>query len=81
MKTAIEQAVEIVGSQTKLAEAVHVQQGHVWNWINRSAGRVPGEHCIAISQATEWQIRPHDLRPDIYPHPLDGLPDGMRCAA
>lgn len=81
MKTALEKAVEIVGGQTNLALHINVTQAHVWGWINRSSGKVPGEYCIDIARATAWKITPHELRPDIYPHPRDGLPEPIRCAA
>jgi DNA-binding transcriptional regulator YdaS (Cro superfamily) len=38
---------------------------HVWNWINRSKGKVPGEYVIAIEKASG--VSRHELRPDLYP--------------
>lgn len=58
-------AVEAAGSQTELARRIGVQQAHVWNWINRSKGRVPGEHVLAIEAATG--VSRNELRPDLYP--------------
>lgn len=40
--------------------------------------RVPAEQVLAISAATEWKVTPFELRPDLYPHPHDGLPPDMR---
>lgn len=82
-------AIEIVGGQVALASAIRkftpnsrIRQGHVWKWINGLKGKTPPpEYVLAISAATGWQITPHDLRPDIYPHPTDGLPIEMRDMA
>jgi DNA-binding transcriptional regulator YdaS (Cro superfamily) len=35
---------------------------------------IPSERVLAISKATGYQVTPHELRPDLYPHPDDGLP-------
>lgn len=68
-------AVHLVGGQTALARALGVKQGHVHYWLN--SGKVPGHQCPEISRATEWKITPHELRPDAYPNPWDGLPIWM----
>lgn len=52
-----------------------VRQGHIWKWLNLSKEEVPpAEYVIAIAQAVDWGVTPHDLRADIYPHPQDGMP-------
>ncbi|WFX56945.1 helix-turn-helix domain-containing protein [Enterobacter roggenkampii] len=35
--------------------------------------------ALKWAAATEFQVTPHDLRPDLYPNPKDGIPD--RAAA
>lgn len=73
---ALDTAIRLAHGQTKLAEIIGkpVTQAHVWNWLRRDGGRVPPERVIAVSAAVGFQVRPHDLRPDIYPNPTDGLP-------
>lgn len=39
---------------------------------------IPADRVIPISDSTNWQVTPHELRPDIYRHPDDGLPDHLR---
>lgn len=81
-KESISKAVGLIGTQSKLADAIKarhpeskVAQAHVWQWINVSKEPVPpAEYVIAIAQAVDFRITPHELRPDIYPHPLDGMP-------
>lgn len=81
-KEYLSKAIGIVGGQVALAAAIcsrvpacRVRQGHIWKWLNISRVKVPpAEYTIAIAQAVDFQITPHDLRPDIYPNPEDGLP-------
>lgn len=71
-----------MGGQVALACAIrrinpvsNVQQGHVWKWLNALKGETPPpEYVIAIAQAVDYRITPHQLRDDIYPHPQDGMP-------
>lgn len=35
---------------------------------------VPAERVIGFCRALEWEVTPHELRPDIYPHETDGMP-------
>lgn len=89
--TSLEKAVDLAGGQVALAKAIRewfeargiicrVKQAHVWGWLNKQ-GKVPGEYVIAIADILKWQITPNALRPDLYPHPHDGLPEHMRAAA
>jgi DNA-binding transcriptional regulator YdaS (Cro superfamily) len=42
---------------------------------------VPSERVLRLAEATKFEVKPHELRPDLYPHPDDGLPPDMRGAA
>ena len=60
--SAIHRAVEIAGSQTKLARKIGVRQSDVWTWLQ---GRpVKADKVIAIEAATG--VSRHELRPDIF---------------
>lgn len=81
-KQSLNEAVKLAGGQVALANGIKarfpaskVSQAHVWKWLNRANCEVPpAEYVIAIAETINWQLRPHDLRPDIYPNPDDGLP-------
>lgn len=62
--TALQAAISIAGSQTKLAAAIGVRQQHIWAWLNRD-GKVPVEYVAPICRATKGVIRPVELRPDL----------------
>ncbi len=80
-KSFLEKAVKLVGGQVAMAKATGVKQAHVWGWLNKTKDGTPAERVIAICNAVNWQVTPHQLRPDIYPHPDDGLPQHLRSAA
>lgn len=71
----LEKAIEIVGSQTALANACGIKQAHIWNWLNRDK-RVPAEYVIPVCRATQFKVAPNEIRPDIYPNKTDGIPPG-----
>jgi DNA-binding transcriptional regulator YdaS (Cro superfamily) len=70
-------AISIAGSQVKLAEKMQTRVGTVGIWVQR--GIVPPERVIDVCAAINYQVTPHEIRPDIYPHPDDALPSAMRC--
>lgn len=71
MKTPLELAVELGGGQTKVGEKLGLKQSAIGNWLAR--GRVPNDQVIALSAACNHKVTPHQLAPEIYPHPDDGL--------
>ena len=60
--SAIRRAVEIAGSQTKLARKIGVRQSDVWAWLQ---GRpVKADKVLAIEAATG--VSRHEFRHDIF---------------
>lgn len=68
----LDKAIGIAGSATKLAELLSTSVMNVSHWKNRNRGRVPQARVLTIFRATG--VTPHELRPDLYPNPTDGLP-------
>lgn len=77
MKEHLEKAITICHGQTALAAAIKgwhaargreikMSQANVWNWLNRSKGVVPAEHCPAIEFAVGEKVTRYDLRPDVF---------------
>lgn len=69
----LEKAIQISGGVAALARSMAINSQAVSQWKI-----APAERVIAISEAALWKVTPHQLRPDIYPHPHDGLPDILR---
>ncbi len=62
---ALQRAVLLLGSQTKLAMAIGVRQQNIWAWLNRNK-RVPAEFCKPIEEATDGEVKASELRPDVF---------------
>lgn len=62
----IHQAIELTGSQQKLAEGAGCSQQHI-SYLLTSAKRVTAETALGIERATDGRVSRHDLRPDLYP--------------
>lgn len=61
----LERAIQIAGSQVKLAAALGVRQGHVWKWLNTAREGVPAKYCPEIERLTRREVTCEELRPDI----------------
>jgi hypothetical protein len=48
----------------------------VYKWINKG---LPSEHVLWLAEQTGWKWTPHQLVPELYPHPDDGLPVHLRA--
>ena len=75
---ALDRAVEIAGSQQALAALLGGGPTRISQMKRR--GTVPGDAVIPIAKAVEFRVTPHELNPDLYPHPEDGLPPELRAA-
>lgn len=66
-KTPLEIAIDTLGSQQALADALGIRSPSITEWKQRR--RVPAERCMAIEVATGRAVTCHDLRPDVFPAP------------
>lgn len=75
-KEAIKRAVDLAGSQTKLAAKLTdimqlppdkpITQQTVWAWLN-SKGPLHPKYAIPIETAVDGEITRHELAPEFYP--------------
>ncbi len=65
-------AIETAGTASKLAVMLGIKPMSVSRWKNRYQGTVPADRVLQIYGVTG--VTPHELRPDLYPNPTDGLP-------
>lgn len=61
----------VCGSQSELARRLGKNSQTVSAWFRNG---VASNEVINASRALSWQVTPHELRPDLYPNPTDGLP-------
>ncbi|EBO7463710.1 helix-turn-helix domain-containing protein [Salmonella enterica] len=70
--SALDKVIKAAGSARKLSHALGVTSMSVSHWKNRDHGMVPPNYIFPIFKMTG--VTPHELRPDLYPNPTDGLP-------
>lgn len=68
----LEKAIKKVGTASNLATLLGIKPMSVSRWKNRYKGVVPHDRVLAIFNITG--VTPHELRPDLYPNPTDGVP-------
>ncbi|WP_227135722.1 transcriptional regulator [Kosakonia radicincitans] len=59
----IQQAIDVAGSQKKLANLCGVSQPTVWRWLH--GGGIEASYAIKIAKATDGKIKAIDIRPDL----------------
>ncbi len=74
IKTALVTKLRLIRPDSKLTIS------HINNWLYRDKA-IPSEWVLPLSEAVNYEKTPHELRPDLYPHPDDGLPENMRSAS
>ena len=62
---ALEKIIQHVGGPRKLADALGVTPMSISHWRKQ----IPAERVIALCKLSGGQVKPHELRPDIYPDP------------
>jgi len=65
IKSPIESACLVVGSQAEMARILGVSPAMV-NQLTNGSRPVPIEHCLAIERATDGQVTRQELRPDDF---------------
>lgn len=75
MKDEIKTKITKRYSQAEIGRHLGCMQQSVSLWFN---SRVPASRVIQLCELLQWDVTPHELRPDIYPKTTDGLPsDGV----
>ena len=61
---------------TRFARPLGIGTAYV-NLLLTGARRPSGDYTMRIARAFAFAITPHEIRPDLYPSPWDGLPPDM----
>uniref|UniRef100_UPI0013311184 helix-turn-helix domain-containing protein n=1 Tax=Klebsiella pneumoniae TaxID=573 RepID=UPI0013311184 len=61
----IQKAIDIAGSQKKLADLCGVAQPTVWRWLH--GGGIDARYVMKIVSATNGKIKAAEIRPDLAP--------------
>ncbi len=87
-QSAIQRAVQLVGSQLALSKALGVTPVTVNQWVRPMGAQnrrpVPPKQCVRIEQLTAGAVTRRDLRPedwrDIWPELAGQQPEGQGAA-
>ncbi|EJZ7014671.1 helix-turn-helix domain-containing protein [Salmonella enterica] len=63
-------------TQAELGRVFNISQPAARKWLHSS---LPPGRVIPLSEKMGWEITPHELRPDLYPNPTDGLPPEIQA--
>jgi DNA-binding transcriptional regulator YdaS (Cro superfamily) len=78
-KTALELAIDAMGTQQALADALGIKSPSITEWRDR---KVPAERCIPIEEATCGAVTRYELRPDVFgPAPAQSADSADKAAA
>lgn len=67
---------ERMAVRRRIAAGSSVKEVAVRHYANGTR-KVPSARVIPVSRATGYQVRPFDLRPDLYPNESDGMPPSV----
>lgn len=76
-KEALAVAVGKVGNYARTAAALGLKT----SWAVQKWEEVPAEHVLRLANLCGYAVTPHQLRPDLYPHPDDGMRGTVPAAA
>ena len=74
MKKEIKALVARRFTQAEIGQRLNVSQQTVFKWLKK---QVPSGRVIPLCQLMGWEVTPHELRPDLHPTPISGIPDGV----
>lgn len=61
------------GARAELARNIKVAPAYLYQ-METGIRPISAPRALQIGAATGWSVTPHELRPDIYPNPTDGVP-------
>jgi len=59
-------------SRVGIGNQLGISSQAVSKWMSR--GKVPPRRILPLCKALGWKITPHEIDPEAYPSPTDGLP-------
>jgi DNA-binding transcriptional regulator YdaS (Cro superfamily) len=77
-KTAFEEVVAKLGSQTKLANLLGLKQSTVSYWAKTG---IPAERAVEIETATDGEVPRWLCRPDLWSRPAAESPSNHKAAS
>ncbi|MFM0151418.1 Cro/CI family transcriptional regulator [Paraburkholderia sediminicola] len=70
----VARAIDSLGGDSSVARLLNLTAWAVSKWRRR----LPERRVLWLAERTAWKFTPHQLSPELYPHPDDGLPVELR---
>ncbi|WP_265495107.1 transcriptional regulator [Providencia heimbachae] len=61
-----------LANQSEIARRLGTKPQTVNLWFKNG---VPAQKVLSLCECLAWYITPHEIAPEIYPNPYDGLPN------
>lgn len=72
MTPLVKNKINHLANQSEIARRLGTKPQTVNLWFKNG---VPAQKVLSLCECLEWRITPHEVAPDIYPNPFDGLPN------
>lgn len=66
-------AIHLAGGPSSVARHFGIKPWAVSKW--ERAGKIPAERIPDLVKLIRYEVTPHQLRPDVFIFPMDGVPD------
>jgi len=70
-------AIALGGGPSAVARALKIRRPWAVSKWER-AGKVPADRVSDLVRLIDYRVTPHELLPEVYPYPEDGLPPEVR---
>lgn len=74
MRHEVKKRIMSLTSQAEIGRKLDCAQQTVCQWLNQ---QIPSGRVIPLCTLLNWQVTPHELRPDLHPTPASGIPEGV----
>lgn len=71
MTPEVKEKILSVVSQSEIGRRLGKKPQAINLWFKNG---VPSGEALNLCSCIDWAVTPHELRPDLYPNPTDGLP-------
>lgn len=74
MNEALKEKISELMTQAAIGAHFDISSQAVGKWLR--GGRIPPGRILPLCQLLNWKVTPHEIAPQSYPNPTDGLPNG-----
>lgn len=72
MNESLKEKISNTMSRVDIGSHFGISSQAVSKWMSR--GKVPSKRVLPLCQILNWSVTPHEIDPEAYPNPTDGIP-------